>query len=133
MKTARIAVFAAMLCCLWNPAVHANDEKQQAVQQLTRSYQKDGWDGLTFKVSEKSKSTVVIHQPNINQNKPLTPGQLTTLMGAILEPRTVGRLRKAGFTKGEFLDGALRKYDFEVSRRYHGETQQFFKKLANGR
>lgn len=133
MRLTGLAIVLAIYVCFCASISYASDNKNQTVQALTQAYQKDGWDGLSFRYTNKSGSTVIIEQKGVTQESPLTEGQITNVLGTILKPATVNKLKKAGFTNGQFVDGKQRKYKFIVSTKYYKEMQGVFKKMSRGR
>ncbi|MCG2721598.1 MAG: hypothetical protein L6290_06250 [Thermodesulfovibrionales bacterium] len=102
-------------------------ERKNLANSLTKEFKQKGWPALTLKASGEQFKTISIHQSNVTQKPKLTDGQLTSVLGTLLEPDVVNRLKKVGFEKGNFIDGRSRSYPFEISRKYYDKMENFYK------
>jgi hypothetical protein len=112
-------------------ALCGDGSKEKTVNELTKTFQADGWYNLTFTCS--GQDTVSIHHAGVTQKDRLTEGQLVSGLGPILTPKVVAELTKSGFKKGVLIDGKSREYPFEISTKYNIEYTAFMKKLSGGK
>lgn len=117
--------YLSKICIAQNIRRKNIPNKEKITDELTQSFQTDGWNDLTF---YSSGGRVFIRDKKIIQEKKLDKGQLVTAVGSILKPGVVSKLKKAGFKKGIFIDGKNRKYPFEISNKYYDELKTALKK-----
>jgi len=133
-KTSNVSFIIMLLLAVTaipNTGLCGNSGKDKTIRELTKTFQADGWKDLTFRTS--GKDTVSIRHAGAIQNPKLTEGQLVSALGSILKPDVVLKLKRAGFSKGIFVDGKDRKYPFEVSTKYYNELQKLFRKLSGNK
>ena len=113
--------------------VRLRSDRISLVSTLTKEHRQDGWDGLIFEATGNDKKTIKMTFNKFQQGTRLTEGELVSILGTILTPNIVSRLKNVEFEKGEFVDGKKRSYDFEISRQYFDKMQEVYKSMTGGR
>lgn len=123
----KILVFISLIVFVPDVLSAGSKDRKDLATTLTNEFRDEGWPALQFEAVGQNYKTIRIEQKNVTQEEPLTEWQLTNVLGTILKPDIVKRLKTSGFEKGVFVDGRSRNYPFKVSRKYHDDMRNFFK------
>lgn len=109
----------------------ALSERERFATRLTEEIRNNGYDYIIMKADGKEHRELQIHA-DLEQEEKMADGQMTTLLGTLLKPEMVARLKKEGFKSGVLIDGKSRRYPFAISNEHNAKLKRVFKNISGG-